>query len=301
MFGLVKGSTIMGFNRRFDDMKIFKDDLLFKLLYSDIKQGIVFPAVRDNTMDFYYGGGVLFHFSGKTFKRDRTFEKYDPAYMGDTGLSTNKTPAGEHTYGRDFIQSYDSFKKQNQNRFKSNNSNESQERQYLEKYYKETYSGSVFPPVCVLDIEVRINEDGSARKCDMALYNSIKNMIMFVEGKLFSNGEVTCKSGSCPKVISQVKRYAELIAVSDMRVKEVEKQYQNYLSIVSELFGMQWTDEPPKLIKSAKLLIFETPPESEMTKNQKNSVAAIDQTVRAMWVRKRDDKTLAEIWEYLSN
>lgn len=45
-----------------------KSEPLFKRMEEDIHSGAVFPAIRNNQIDFYYQGGGLFHYDGNTFK-----------------------------------------------------------------------------------------------------------------------------------------------------------------------------------------------------------------------------------------
>ncbi|MHC4216229.1 MAG: hypothetical protein ACYSWP_22990 [Planctomycetota bacterium] len=63
------------FRRRFDDKRIeaLRGQRLFtEHLLPDITDGKVFPAIRNNTIDFYHKGGRLFSFDGN-FKTHHKF------------------------------------------------------------------------------------------------------------------------------------------------------------------------------------------------------------------------------------
>ena len=45
--------------------KLKQSELYRNYLLPDCKKGIVFPAIRDNRIDFYFKGGKLFSFDGQ--------------------------------------------------------------------------------------------------------------------------------------------------------------------------------------------------------------------------------------------
>lgn len=284
----------MAFRRCFDVSKINNlsgESLeLYRKLVCDIKSGDVFPAVRDDRLDFYHGGGVLFSFSGNSFKRNPNYDFYGNATETKKG---NRTVA-EKTYGKSFINNYEFFKECNRIRF-SSNENEDSERKFLDNFYCDTYKGSSFPNLCVLDIEVRINEDGNKKKCDMVLLKSEadKSKIMFVEAKLYDNNEVKCAEGRIPEVVTQVEGYTEQLA---KHKKTIEQQYINHLDIMSRLIFMKPYDKIDniELISNAKLLIIGKPKDAVMTDNQKYSEQVLKERLDVLWVD--TDVKLSDIW-----
>jgi hypothetical protein len=293
----------MSFVRSFPDRKIsfLEGEPLYKLLRDDVKKGEVFPALRKDTLDFYCGGGVLFRFDGKQFQRN-------PNYGGEN-INRRKGFVPQEIYGKDFLKSYESFKRENKEHFEKNGGKsvaKPNERQFLAELYKYTYKNSDFPEVCVLDIEVNFNV-GGVKKCDMLLYHSHSNELMFVEGKLFSDSRLSChKNDSEPDVIGQVKEYSGII--QGIR-EEIEMQYAGYLTVMSRLFfGIAWEKRPPQLISDVKLLVYDTPSDEDIMsgysyryrRNLKEKVDAAG--ISALWIGKDEHEkyTLNKIWQYFS-
>lgn len=90
LFSLLKRDACKG-----DDAKprLKQDETEEKSENADPKKRYVFPAVRDNSIDFYYGGGRLFHFQPANGTRGEftthakyasvMFDKNDEAANGD--------------------------------------------------------------------------------------------------------------------------------------------------------------------------------------------------------------------------
>lgn len=131
---------IMSFIRNLDKKQITalhseKNSELFNLLKSDIKNGVVFPAIRKNQIYFYYEGGCLYKFSNSVFSRDKQYEKYGH----DQSLS-----------------SYELSKKQIENKF-TNAHGDDKERRLLNSLYSHTFNSQNRCNVVVLDIVVNLN------------------------------------------------------------------------------------------------------------------------------------------------
>jgi len=288
----------MGFNRQFagKNVSLMKSDPLFPLLEYDIRKGLVFPAVRDGTLYFYHGGGVLFQFKGTMFRRNPHYD--------DKGTRKKSGFVSERNYGGvKFIDSYEEFKCRNRKHFEKNDGSGSNERQYLDKFYGDTYRGKTFPEICVLDIEVNFNSD-SQKKCDMVLFNSVEQELMFVEGKLFRDGRMSCGiKDRTPEVINQVNEYSGIISKN---VDTIKDQYMNHLSIMSQLFfDFTWNGNL-RIIPGAKLLVYETPTDEEIKtksayrarRNLKKKVENAE--IAALWVpaSKSGDYSLKKIWNH---
>jgi hypothetical protein len=204
----------MSFIREFDKKKCkqVKENKLWEKLFSDIKDGIVYPAIRKERLDFYYAGGVLFRFEGKSYKFNTEYFKYikelDPdlnilPYAGIKGsyksVDTLEREIGKKNY---FYNNYDKLKEGIELKFSSKKNSKSvecyldleddkenmdKERKFLAQLYSYTYrkQDETTPKVIVLDIEIRANlEDGeNGKKCDMLLFNMESNELMFVEAK----------------------------------------------------------------------------------------------------------------------
>lgn len=284
----------MAFHRCFDVSKIKTlsggNMELYQRIFDDIKSGDIFPAVRVDRLDFYHGGGVLFSFSGNSFKRN-------PDYDGNESEAKKGGGAvAEQTYGKSFNGNYEFFKECNRKRFRSS-ANEDSERKFLDGFYGGTYKGYSFPSVCVLDIEVRINEEGNQKKCDMVLLGTEggKNRIMFVEAKLKGNSELRCAVGRTPKVVTQVEGYT---AQLNKHKEIIEQQYLNYLDVMSRLIFKKpynKTCDGMELIPNAKLLIFGKPKDTVMTNNQKYSEQILKERLDVLWANA--DIRLSDIWD----
>lgn len=266
------------FKRYFDIDKINKlsphDKVLFEKLKSDVANGSVFPAVRNNELHFYYKGGCLYKIKGNKFDRAPEYENYN---QNTDGLSD-----------------YDKAKKQNENKFKTAD-DKSKERQILDRLYKHTFSGER-GDVVVIDIEIRLNgETNGAKKCDLCLLNAKTNQIMFVEGKIFKDNRVNVKQGNTPKVTAQVNGYSA--AMREQR-PEIETQYAEHIAIINALFlkGKPQYDPNVKLILPAKLIVYETP--KNPNENARHSICVIETILKndVMWILGGVEPTLDEIW-----
>ncbi len=272
----------MAFIRTFNETQIKKmiggaNTELFAKLKADVLNGEVFPAMRKNELYFYYKGGCLYKFSGGSFKRNPNFAKFSTDCVG--------------------FEPYERAKKETENKFTSVCGNE-KERQLLDKLYSCTFSSSYGGDVVVLDIEVNLNGAvGGGKKCDMVLLNTRTDEIMFVEGKVFSDGRVNVKRPFIPKVITQVNTYTASIAEQRQTIIE---QYAYHIQILNRLFGTSYC--PPKmLIEPAKLLVYGTP--KCLAENGIYSIDKINDGLGAnnvLWVEQNDSPTLDVIWQALA-
>ena len=247
---------------------------LFTMLKADVLKGEVFPAVRQNELHFYYKGGCLYKFARGSFRRDKNFEKFG--------------------VGFEDLQPYEKAKKENEIKFRNAAGGEA-ERQLLDKLYCHTFNPEKRSKVVVLDIEVNLGGQ-AVRKCDLVLLNTQTDELMFVEGKVFSDGRVLVAMSFTPEVIAQVNTYAAAIAEQRQIILE---QYARHVEIVNGLFGTAYR-VPKKLVEPAKLLVYGTP--IKPTKNGLYSIDLINTelgTDNVLWVKPDENPTLDEIWEAL--
>lgn len=249
---------------------------LFNILKKDIIAGVVFPAVRNNQLYFYYEGGCLYKFANSKFSRDKAFEKY-ACKAGDLSL-------------------YETAKMQVKNKFTNINGND-KERRLLNSLYSSTFGVERRFNTIVLDIEVNLNGNMvRGKKCDLVLYNVQHGAIMFVEGKVFFDNRVNVKRGSMPEVIKQVNTYSAAI---EEQAQTIIKQYANHIKIINNLFGTNYST-PKKLIRPAKLLVYETP--LELTENNLYSISTITAalgTNNTVWFNQNERPSTDEIWNSL--
>lgn len=270
----------MSFIRRLDEKQISalstsKNIACYQLLKTDISLGKVFPAVRKNQLYFYYKGGCLYKFSNGIFIRDKAYGKYGDDIMG--------------------LSEYELAKKQIENKF-TNTKGIGKERKLLDDLNRHTF-GANRSNVVVLDIEVNLNGTiGRGKKCDMVLYNLQARTLMFVEGKVFSDSRVNVKCGATPEVIEQVKTYSASICEQE---QVIIKQYGNHVNIVNKLFGTAY-EMPLAVIKSAKLLVYETP--LSLTQNNQYSINTINSAIKennVVWFKHGEQPSIDEIWKKL--
>lgn len=270
----------MSFVRSLDKKQITalrnnKNGALFNLLKNDIKRGVVFPAIRKNEIYFYYEGGCLYKFSNGVFSRDKQYEKY--------GYDEN-------------LSSYESAKKQIENKFTNANGGD-KERRLLNSLYSHTFNINNRRNVVVLDIEVNLNGlTACGKKCDLVLFNVSSNNLMFAEGKVFSDSRVNVRHGKMPEVIAQVNEYSA--AINEQR-EVIISQYGSYVDLINELFGTNYS-VPQKIIQPAKLLVYETP--LNPTENNLYSIDTISVTLgknNVVWFKRNERPSTDEIWNNL--
>jgi hypothetical protein len=240
--------------RRFDRGIIdvlLKSKLFRENLKRDIESGEVFPAIRDNSIDFYYRGGRLFRFDKNGFE---THVKYASVYHHKDEDYVSERNLGKMVV-KDFSESYRRIK-ENCGKYTS------VEPDGVSKLYR--FSPFVSKPSrhVLLDVEVSLKktsdekeEKGSecpledkARsrmdRIDILLYDTKDCVLHFIEVKDFSNSEIRSKTK--PKVIGQVQNYNKQLAD---REKMILETYSDYIGLLKEMFGLN-------LSKPAKLRLF---------------------------------------------
>lgn len=222
-----------------------KEKLFRQRLLSDIASGSVFPALRNNEVDFYYAGGKLFSFKSEF----QTHHKYAAV------LDTGKTYLTESTLKsalpiRDFSKAYDAIKDNCESRAGVEASGVAA--LYAEHSYARNKHRS--GPV-LLDIEVQFPTESVKLKrdrVDLLLYIPKSRTLLFCEAKHYSNSEIWAKAGSRPKVVRQILRYQKKIS---SRTPEILEAYSSYVRHVNDIFGLDLA-LPLRVHPDVLLLIF---------------------------------------------
>lgn len=219
-----------------------ESDLYKRKISKDIKEGVIFPAIRDERIDFYHKGGKLFTYDGE-FK---THIKYASVYRLDEEKNyvTEKDLSAPQKC--DFIEDYTRIK-ENCSMFAEQEA-VGVSRVYSKYSYAKMKSGAM-----VLDIEVsfKSNEEGRTQdRIDLLISNN--GMLRFYEAKHFSNSEIWAKLGLLPKVPNQVVRYKKQIEDNEINIIT---QYQNYIKIVNEIFGLDVV-VPQNVDHNVPVLVF---------------------------------------------
>lgn len=220
-----------------------KEKLFQAKLLPDIREGAVFPAIRNNEIDFYHNGGKIFSFDGKfhTHIKYASIYESNKDYISEEELSKTRPI-------KDFTEGYD--------RIKENCSLYSgvEASGISSLYSKCSYIKEIFN-VMVLDIEVSfksLKKDKKQDRIDLLLFNQEEKCLRFYEAKHFSNKEIWSREGTTPKVIKQVRKYERQIR---QKQSEIIEQYINCINIVNRLFSLE-IKKPKGIDSKVALLIF---------------------------------------------
>jgi len=208
------------------DSSLFKDHLLKDLSEKVPRQLGVFPAVRNNRIDFYYRGGKLFEFKNGKFK---THYKYASVIDGAVKDYLDQENLRKHKLISSFKEGYKRIK-ENCSRYSGVEAEGASE-----LYGKHSYLLSK-ENVVVLDIEVQFSGKGS--RIDLLVYNKKERKLRFYELKHFSNKELWSVSGSKPKVTEQIKKYKDIIDKDKMQ-GSILNAYKSYVNIINDLFKLE--------------------------------------------------------------
>lgn len=239
----MSGEFKRGFNNGLI-INLKKSSLWTNCLKMDCLNGNVFPAVRNDRIDFYHKGGKLFSFVENNFK---THVKYASVidsnndnlnYLSEDQLKEQKLIS-------DFVGGYEGIKA-NCARFSGKEA-----LGVSEIYHK--YSSLSDNEVIVLDIEISFKSLTNNRKqdrIDILLFNKKTRTLQFVEAKHFLNKELW--SNGRPDVLNQIKRYENQI--KDKK-EAILNAYLKSISILNDIYEMSIT-VPAYIDKSVVLLIF---------------------------------------------
>jgi hypothetical protein len=234
------------FIRSFDNALInqLKREKLFndKLLH-DIKSGEVFPAIRNNFIDFYFNGSRLFQYDKNGFKTHIKFA----AVIKDTQKPyLNEKELIKYKLIDNFYVNY--------KRIKENCANYSgKESIGVSDLYRRFSFIHCKKDIVVLDIELSftsIEENSKSDRIDILLYSKEKNELKLVEAKHFTNKEIW--SISIPKVVNQIGKYHFQVINKE---KEILKAYNCYITALNNLFGLS-LPYPEKVSPNIILFIF---------------------------------------------
>lgn len=254
---------------------------LFEQLLKDTKleKKAVFPAIRNNRIDFYFSGGKLFSYEKGEFS---THYKYasvliptgeDP-YVKETQLNNLKKIES-------YLEGYD--------RIKENCSLYAgvEAIGVSELYGKYSYLSNG-NKVVVLDIEVAFRAEDEAddrhmNRVDILLFDTKTATLRFYEAKHYTNKEIWSQKNKRPPVVKQVERYERQIENNEAHILGT---YKSYVEILNNLFDLT-LPTPKKLEKNVGLLIF------GFDKNQLNGrleeLIMADRSLSGLYLYKKGD------------
>lgn len=239
------------FKRRFGGSlitRLRKEPLYTECLLPDGKDKYdVFPAIRNETIDFYHRGGKLFQYDQSGF---RTHIKYASVISGNQSEYLTQKELKNHSVIPDFLKEYI--------RIKENCANYSgvEAIGVSEIYHRFPYFNGR-SNVVILDIEVSLQSvsngirDRTQDRIDLLLFNKAQKELKFVEVKHYSNNEIRSRS-TYPKVLDQIKRYKNQLSAKKGNIID---EYGNYVRIINGLFELD-LPIPKELDEDVTLLIF---------------------------------------------
>ncbi len=218
--------------------KLFREKL-----NHDIIKGVVFPAIRNNYLDFYHKGGGLFSFD-KDFS---THKKYAAVFKSKNDyISESELKQIEPI--EDFSDGYEQIK-QNCSLYSG-----IEAKGVSQIYHKFSFTQKN-SEVVVLDIEISFKsktEEKTQDRIDILLFNKKEQKLRFYEAKNFTNKEIWSTENKRPEVVFQIQRY-------EKQIKEecscILSQYRNYIRILNKLFGCD-LPEPKDIDEKVTLLVF---------------------------------------------
>jgi hypothetical protein len=229
----------------------------------------VFPAIRDGYIDFYYKGGRLFEFTDKgEFKTNVKygFVPSDEIIKGYTDISIEELKSKELSKVTDFIDGYKNIKE------RCALYNKALESAFVAKLFDNYSYVTSTEDIVLLDIEAAFSkQDEKAKKKqdrpDIVLYHKKKQLIKFVEAKLYSNNELSSsieidivdegdnvtETIKVPKVIKQIHGYEKQIKAHKTEIKNA---YTKYIKTVNDLFGLNLPYDKIEICEKVGLIFF---------------------------------------------
>jgi len=250
------------FTRKFSQAAIEslkKEQLFTDHLFPDITEGnkktekqkqcsVVFPAVRNDKIDFYWGGGNLFSYNQSS--GFSTNHKYASVLLGNSGnyVSESALKNREVRLIENFCDGYERIK-ENCERYSG------PEALGVSSLYKRfSCARKEASSVVILDIEASFARDESQEKdrIDIVLFDTKSKMIRFVEAKHYSNNASLRVSEGDPAVVDQIQGYRDQLQGKE---KAILDAYRNHVQVINALFSVN-IPEPRIIDPEPVLLIF---------------------------------------------
>ncbi len=208
---------------------------LFDLILYDIQfSGDVFPAIRNNQLDFYHCG-KLFSFESSKFI---THYKYIPGINDSRGIDyLHENKLAGYLRSVTFKDGYCRIKEL----CKLYAGEEATQVSKLYKHFRELFKSSSLPDIIPLDIEIcfHANEVAGKQKydrIDMLFYNTKLQTLRFCEVKCFSDSRLYANTPNIPEIVGQMKRYETQI---NNRSNEIIQAYQRNVDDLNRIFNLK--------------------------------------------------------------
>ena len=240
---------------------------IFQKLCRDIETGVVFPAIREEFICFYYKGSRLFVFDCKN--GFRTHAKYAAAINKNAYISQSEYT--KDIFFANFSDAYDRIK-ENAALYAG------LEAKGVADLYHKSFGKDAKQKYLVLDIEIAfakkvrkqtelkddLNSDvpdedllsnadeitqgkipgpkddrkNKHDRFDILLLEVETGTLRFVEAKHYLNKELWAQKGTRPKVTSQIKRYLEVLNTPTKK-NEIIETYSGYIKELESLFPIK--------------------------------------------------------------
>jgi hypothetical protein len=233
---MLKSLHMEKFSRKLSDRFIhqLRHDERFWFLQQKAREGAVFAAIRNNTVDVYHKGCRPYHIKPLSYYTD-------PKYLcapsnGPAALFGTQSP-GDST---SFISTYELIK---------------YNIELLKTKEREAVStictnNSYLKSGIVVALDVEIGLPGVGSTLDLLLFNTQSLELQFVEAKLYKGKEFMRQDGKA-KVFRQIDRYQGFLkAQSD----DIIEAYRAYIAAINQLFDLT-LPEPQSLVPTINLLI----------------------------------------------
>jgi len=258
----------VSFERRFNDIEKLKHEQLFREdLYPDIREKPktkrdcrVFPAVRNDRIDFYYKGGKLFSYDGKSgftthhkYASVIRFNDKNP-YITDKNLQAISSFSDGYHRIKENCKHYSGVEAQGVSQIYGNFSCATTERQ---------------SNIVVLDIEISLRRDSEDKvpepgiqsraksdRIDLLLFNTKTGLLRFFEAKDFSNSDIRAIPTRIPAIVNQMKRYAKQLKTENV-LQQMISSYSKHVDVINKLFDPKKPIPKPQYLDTTpRLLVF---------------------------------------------
>ena len=233
-----------------ESINVLKEEELFtKKLFEDCQKGEVFPAVRQNRVDFYHKGGKLFAWEkGKGFSTHHKYASVLHPEPKDYILESDlRASTGKFHLITDFCEGY--------SRIKENCSLYSgvESAGVSELYHRFSLAAKPRKDVVVVDIEVAFNKEDESNceidinsgklgkkgnRIDIVTLERSTRKLRFFEAKHYTNRASLRNEERIPALCEQLSNYDSELRAHD---KDIIEAYKNQIFAVNILFD---TDIP---------------------------------------------------------
>ncbi|MDK9708288.1 MAG: hypothetical protein OEL83_14690 [Desulforhopalus sp.] len=246
------------FARKFAHHVKFKQCDTYEELKAKVRDGVLFPAIRENTLDFYCSGQRAVRRTRDTYKSNDWFvnrgKRRPGAKSKDISFPTFpfKNEYGEIVHLNAIL---DMCRARAQD-----GSLESYQLSKVYTYFSFASIHAVNNAPILLDVEARFASLGEAAKTnkdasmiDLVFLLPEKRELLFVEGKRRFDPRIRKSAGKKPEVVDQVLRYKEQL---EARKNQIIQEYTLAAEVMDDLFGFTFIT-PKSVLPEVPILVVD--------------------------------------------